>query len=463
MTFIYRGLICFSLAMSISPLVAMGDDTDAAQPGTAGSTLSLAEARKTAFVRNWDLLAAKSNVDLATAQRIIAKEFPNPEFSLDVSAINVDDRPNTYEKQVREPREFTLPNGQTVSIPGYSVRKNGLWDRTYDTVIAVSQLFEIGKRKHRIAAARAGVEAAEAQFLDAKRTLDTAVIKAYSDVLLAEAQVRILGDSAESMKEEARLAEIRNKAGDISSTELNQIEVEAEQLETEVKAASATASTSRITLATLIGCDSPNDAWTPSDVLESLAAIPVPRSAADEDARPDLIAAEALLKKAEAELQGQKALRIPDPSVSLSYEHEPPDGPNSMGFSVSVPIPAWNRYKGEIAAAQVARNDALREIQKVKAQITSDRNQAAVAYSSALERWRNYTNTVQPKSAQIKENISFAYRKGGVSSLDLLQAQRTDNEIRLNTAQSAADTLSALADLAAAYNVELNPGNEVSK
>jgi len=197
--------------------------------------------------------------------------------------------------------------------------------------------------------------------------------------------------------------------------------------------------------------------------LEALAATPVPTSPGNDSTRPDLIAAEALLKKAEAELQGQKALRIPDPTVSLSYEHEPPGGPNSMGFSVSVPLPVWNRYKGEIHAAQVARNDALREIQKVKAQIVSERNQATVAYSSVVERWKNYTNNVRPKSAQIRENISFAYKKGGATLLDLLSAQRNDNDVRLSTVQAGGDTLNALADLAAAYGYELEMKNEDTK
>ncbi|HWY30554.1 MAG TPA: hypothetical protein VNX46_07375, partial [Candidatus Acidoferrum sp.] len=41
------------------------------------NVLTLAEAKQLAFERNWDLLAAKSSVDAATAQLIVVKEFPN--------------------------------------------------------------------------------------------------------------------------------------------------------------------------------------------------------------------------------------------------------------------------------------------------------------------------------------------------------------------------------------------------
>ena len=44
--------------------------------------LSLAQAKESAFEKNWDLLAAKSGIDAATAQLIVAKEFPNPTASL---------------------------------------------------------------------------------------------------------------------------------------------------------------------------------------------------------------------------------------------------------------------------------------------------------------------------------------------------------------------------------------------
>src|SRR5512141_3131041 len=53
--------------------------------------LTLLEAQRLAFERNWDLLAAKSDVDIATAQRIVAREAPNPTVSFSVLKVSVDD------------------------------------------------------------------------------------------------------------------------------------------------------------------------------------------------------------------------------------------------------------------------------------------------------------------------------------------------------------------------------------
>src|SRR6185437_5462535 len=54
--------------------------------------LNLEAARTIAFQKNWDLLAAHSGIDLATAQLIVAKEFPNPVLSW--TTMKVDPRGN---------------------------------------------------------------------------------------------------------------------------------------------------------------------------------------------------------------------------------------------------------------------------------------------------------------------------------------------------------------------------------
>src|ERR1035437_1654271 len=74
----------------------------------ATNTLSLTDAKQIAFERNWDLLAAKSGVDAATAQLLVAKEFPNPTFSYSTAKIG--------------------------SHENSTSMGNGLWIRSYDTI-----------------------------------------------------------------------------------------------------------------------------------------------------------------------------------------------------------------------------------------------------------------------------------------------------------------------------------------
>jgi outer membrane protein TolC len=46
--------------------------------------------------------------------------------------------------------------------------------------------------------------------------------------------------------------------------------------------------------------------------------------------------------------------------------------------------------------------------------------------------------------------VIFKFDKGGATLVELLEAERTDNDVRLALAQAMADTASAMADLTAA-------------
>ncbi len=394
------------------------------------NSLTLADAKQFAFQRNWNLLAAKSGVDAATAQFIIAKEFPNPTVSL-----------STY--KIGEQNAGT-PLG------------NGLWERNYDSYVAVSQFFEIaGKRGDRQRAARAGVLSAKARFCDAKRTLDQGVTKAYVAALLAGENARNLTESAGYMRHEAAIAEAQHAAGDLSEADLKTIEINAEQFEAQAKAAEAAAVQARIAVEVLMGVEKPKGNWTPGDTLENLAAAsPAAESNTATNAeRPDVLAAETDLRAARENLKLQKAERIPDPTVFIGGEHNPPgDSPpvDTFNVGVSFPLPLWNRNGGNIKAAQAAVDQSRIALEQLKAQAVADLATAESAFDEANQRWLRYRDQTVPKSAKVRAAVEFKYEKGAASLVDLLNAEQTDNSIRLAFAQAMNDTASTAADLTAA-------------
>ena len=78
---------------------------------------------------------------------------------------------------------------------------------------------------------------------------------------------------------------------------------------------------------------------------------------------------------------------------------------------------------------------------------------AEVAFREARERLQRYQQQILPRSAQVRESIAFAYSRGGASLVDLLTAERDDNNVRLSTAQARADAASTASDLKAAQNI----------
>ncbi|HVY71756.1 MAG TPA: TolC family protein, partial [Verrucomicrobiae bacterium] len=71
-------------------------------------------------------------------------------------------------------------------------------------------------------------------------------------------------------------------------------------------------------------------------------------------------------------------------------------------------------------------------------------------YEAAASRQKQYRDAIVPRSAAIRQTVTFAYEKGGASLLDLLSAQRNDNDVRLAHAQATAEAANARAALDAA-------------
>lgn len=400
--------------------------------GAQTNALTLADAKHIAFERNWDLLAAKSGIDAAQAQLLVAKEFPNPTASVSTARIG------------------NQENGTTLG--------NSLWERNYDSIAAVSQLIEIGGKRHdRQASAEAGVVGARARFLDARRSLEQGVTKAYVSALLADENARSLNESAGMFHHEVEIAQARLKAGEISDSDEKQIENNADVFELQAKSAEAAAVQARIAVEILLGVEKPKGNWIPADTLEQMIVVaPQIDQSQTNGARPDVLAAKADLNQSESDLKLQKAMRIPDPTFTIGAEHNPPGGGppvDTLLVGVSFPLPLWNWNRGGIKSSQATVDKNELAFEKAKAQAAADIANAQAEFHEASERLVRYQNQILPKSQKVRGTVAFAYEKGGASLVVLLEAERADNDARLATAQAMSDTASAVADLKAATEV----------
>jgi cobalt-zinc-cadmium efflux system outer membrane protein len=391
----------------------------------APEPLSLAQAQQRALRNNPDIHVAQTQVAAALAQLRVTREFPNPVAGISVSDINTDGRSNA------------------------TAAGNRFIDRSYDTIISLSQLLEIGKRGVRQTAAQAAVRGAEARRDDGRRLLVQAVSQAYVAALEAQEEARVLAESTVSLRKEAGIAASRQKAGDIAAADQAQIEIAAAQTDIAAGSARAVARTSLLVLTTLLG-EAPG-AVVLSDSLDQLP-VDALEAAGPAGVRPDILAAEAAVTQAEADLKLQKRGVVPDLTVSVQYEREPPDQPNTAGVGVSFPLPLWNRNTGATLAAKAARDQAEAELDKVRVQAAAELATLRVTYEEARSRAETYRNELQPKSADITRTVAYAYQQGGAALVELLAAERSDNDIRLAAVHARADQLSAAAALEAALN-----------
>ena len=405
-------------------LVGRGTGAADAWPSDA---LTLAQAQQLALHNNADFRIARSQAAAALAQLRAVREYPNPVAGYSISKINTDRRSNS------------------------TAEGRGYWSRSYDSIFSLNQLVELGKRGVRRASAEAGVRSAEALRDDSRRLLLQSVSQLYLAAWETREAVRVLTGSAASLRREAEIAATRHHAGDIAATDLAQIEIAAAQLDLAAASTRANARTALIALETLLGFAEPRGETVIADSLD-LAAAPLVNAQAPVGLRSDIAAAEAGLAKSEADLTLQRHGPIPDLTVSLQYEHQPPDQPNTVGLGLSFPLPLWNRNTGNILAARAARDEAQAQLEKVRTQASADVTAARVAFDETRARADAYLHELQPKSAAIIQSVAYAYDKGGAALVELLAAERNDNDIRLAAARAQADAAAAAFVLAAALN-----------
>jgi cobalt-zinc-cadmium efflux system outer membrane protein len=422
-----RILTCFIL---LSACCCAAASADAAPAGA----LSLTQAQQLALRNNADFRIAQAQADAALAQLRAVREFPNPVAGYSVSKINTDGRSNA------------------------TAEGRGYWGRSYDSIFSLSQLVELGKRGVRRTSAEAGARSAEALRDDARRLLLQSASQLYLAAWEAREEVRVLTASAASLRREADIAATREHAGDIAATDLAQIEIAAAQLDLSASSSRANARTTLIALETLLGVAEPRGQTVLADTLDD-AAPAVNAETLPAGPRPDIAAAEANLAKSEADLTLQRHGPIPDLTVSLQYEHQPPDQPNTVGLGLSFPLPLWNRNTGNILAARAAREQAQAQLEKVRVQASADVAAARVALEEARARAGAYQRELRPKSAAIIQSVAYAYEKGGAALVELLAAERNDNDIRIATARAQADAATAAFVLAAALNQIVPPAD----
>jgi cobalt-zinc-cadmium efflux system outer membrane protein len=131
-----------------------------------------------------------------------------------------------------------------------------------------------------------------------------------------------------------------------------------------------------------------------------------------------------------------------DVTGSGNYSHV--NGISAFTFSVSVPIPIFDRNQGEIARTSYAMTQAQQQQQAARGQVMTDVRDAYEALQSS-DRVAQYFRSGYLDVSQKNRDISeYAYQRGAASLLDFLDAERSYRATQLAWRQTIAAYLTAL-------------------
>lgn len=408
------------LILACCATTAHGQLAVSAQPAPGAEILTLDQAEKLFNERNRELRAARRNTEGAEADIVSARARPNPTLSVGVASLS----------------------------PGAGIGPGHPLNKRVDTAIGVSQLVERGgKRELRTQAAQYSAAAARSEEADIARQQRGVLYAAYFDLLLAQDKIRVTEDTAGLFAKTVDAANQRLKAGDISPTELARISVDALRAQNDARTARAERDKAQLVLGYLIGAEP-----TASRIV---AAEPWPRQqpALDPVAleqvlsqRADIVAARARMQAAERQRELARSLRTRDVVAGVQYERFPGDvSNNSYGVSLSIPLFTSYYYQGEIRRAEVELQAAEENLERTRALALADVQRTVSQLGAAAERVRRFREGLLAAAEKAADGAEFAYTRGAIGVMDLLDARRQLYATRLEAVAAQADYARALA------------------
>lgn len=358
---------------------------------------------------NPTLQAAKLNIDESRAQEISAYLRPNPTLTLSADGT-----------QIAPDHGVWQPLAGTFESPSISY----LHERRR-------------KRELRLESTKQGTAISEASQADLERTLLFTLRSAFVSTLEAKALLQLARDDLDYYDRVLQISRDRLQAGDIAQIDLDRLELQRVQYESDVQTAEVDLRTAKIQLLTLLNDRTSvervdvtaafafNDSLVPREELRKIAL----------DARPDLKAAVAAIDKAQTDSRLAFANGSTDPTLSTWYTHNSsnnnPFGINTLGISVSMPLRIFDRNQGEKLRTQldIIRNEKLRDA--AEAAILGDVDSGYATLESTVALLRPYKAKYLLQSVRVRDAVAFAYQHGGASLLDFLNAESEYRSVQL--------------------------------
>jgi outer membrane protein, heavy metal efflux system len=392
----------------------------------AQTALTWNQVRERFRANNPNLLAAGTGIQESRASEVTAGLRPNPALSFVADEFRIL-HPNPLQP---------FQNSQITPV--------------------LSQLFERrNKRQLRVDSARLATRIAGSDQADLERTLTFNLRDGFNHVLQAKALLALANDNLGYYDQVLKVNRDRFQAGDIAKVELQRLELQRVQFESDIENAKVSLRTARIQMLALMNDKTPPDSFDILGDFDYQETILLPRELHQMavDTRPDLQSASTAIDKARADNKLAWANGSTDPTLGLEYQRTQPD--NTVGVSIDIPIRIFDRNQGEKArtALEIRRTEQLRE--GLTLGIMRDVDSAYAQVDSVRVLLRPYKQKYLAESADVRDTVKFAYASGGASLLDFLDAQKSYRDTQLNYLNLIGSYLSAVNQLNLAVGREV--------
>lgn len=384
-------------------------------------------------VVNPTLRAGQLSIEETRAQEITAYLRPNPDFTFTADGVQITPNQGVWK-----------PFAGLVETYGASY----LHERRH-------------KRELRLESAQKETRISELQQADLQRTLLFNLRNAFVQTLQAKAVVALTRENLSYYDRVLGISRDQFNAGDISRVDLDRLELQRVQYESDLQSAQVNLRTAKIQLLTLLNDRTAVDQFEiagPFDFSEQLKPLEQLRSTALAT-RQDLRAQAEAVDKARTDHRLAVANGSTDPTFSLWYSHNPsfnnPYANNTVGGSVAIPVRMFDRNQGEKLRTDIDVEHQERLRQANEAQVFGDVDSAYTTLRSNVTLLEAYKTKYLQQAVRVRDTVTYAYQHGGSSLVDFLNAQNNYRTVELSYLNLIGSYLTAANQLNLAVGVEV--------
>lgn len=296
------------------------------------------------------------------------------------------------------------------------------------TTVSLSEPIELaGQRGSRAVAGQAGVRSAERQSEEARVAFGYELALAYAAAEAAQARTDLVAEDISRAQEDVRTARALVNAGKEADLRAVQADAAAAAAQAELEAARAEQLAAFGRLSSLAGLREPFERVTPSILNSRTAPASLAPSARPVDQDPAVRSALAGHEAAQRLLDVERKRAIPTPTLSVGTRRFSATDTNAWVMSVSVPLPLFDRNRGQIAAARAEVTAA--EARLTSAQLESEAAwRAAVSQMQASESRRTAADQAESAAREAYRLARIGYDAGRTPLIELLSTRRLFTE-----------------------------------
>ncbi|RXM41570.1 TolC family protein [Flavobacterium sp. YO64] len=372
----------------------------------AQKTVTLQDCESQFLKKNLFLLASQYNIDASKALTIQAKIWDNPTISAELNAYNPER--NQY----------------------FDIGKDG------QKAFGIEQLIYLGgKKRNEVKLAKTNEQLAELQFNDLLRTLKLQLRKSFYTVYYNTKSLETTDNQLAHIEDLINSYSVQVQKGNIALKDLVRLQSLYLNFKNERMEVVNNSIEEQANLKLLLNETEtiiPN--VSKDDFNKYLKTIPFDLKSFQDEAianRPDYLAQQKEIEANELNVKWQKSLSIPDITLGANYDQRSGAFEKEANLSIGIPLPLWNKNKGNIKYAQTILAQSKVEKQNFDLQLQTE-------ITSAWNKWnesrKNYTvikPTVNSDFEAVYNGILANFQKRNISLLEFTDFMESYNQANL--------------------------------